>query len=154
MKKALVILILVTFAAFLFSNALAIERVPKNDTQASKEQKEEEKPAPVSEKKESAPAEKQVTKPEPVTGQEQPREGEVRKPQKERDEGISRILRDSKKGLKEQGRDKYDYFIDRNGNGIDDRLEQQGKAEKKPEERKVPPEEKKAQTEKRERRGR
>jgi hypothetical protein len=95
-----------------------------------------------------------MTKPEPAPGKEKPREEEVRKPQKEQEQGISRILRDSKKGLKEERKDKYDYFIDRNGNGIDDRLEQQGKAEKKPEERKVPPEEKKAQTEKRERRGR
>jgi hypothetical protein len=147
MKKTLIILILTAFAAFLYSNALAIERVPKNDTQTSKEQKEEEKPAPVSEKKEPAPAEKQVTKPEPVPGPEQPREGEVRKPQKEREQGTSRISRDSRKGLKEQGKDKYDYFIDKNGNGIDDRLEKQGKTEKKPEERKTQPE-------KRERRGR
>ena len=142
MKKALVILILVTFAAFLFSNAMAIERVSKKDTPASKEQNEEAKPAPAPEKKDQVPPEKQVIKSEPVPGREQPREGEVRKPQKERDEGISRILRDSKKGLKEQGRDKYDYFIDRNGNGIDDRLEKQGKTEKKPEERKAPPEKK------------
>ena len=149
MKKVFLILMLVTFVAFLFSNALAIERVPKNDTQTSKEQKqkEEEKPAPVTEKRESTPAEKQVIKPESVSGSEHPREGEVRKTQKEREEGASRILRDTKKGLKEQGKDKYDYFIDKNGNGIDDRLEKQGKTEKKPEERKTQPE-------KRERRGR
>lgn len=147
MKKALIILILVTFVAFLFSNALAIERVTKNDTQTSKEKSEEGKSAPIPEKKESEPTEKQVTKPEPMPGQEQTREGEVKKPQKEREEGISRILRGSRKGLKEEGKDKYDYFIDKNGNGIDDRLEKQGKTEKKPEERKTQPE-------KKERRGR
>jgi len=145
MKKAFIILTLCLFLAFLFSNALAIERIPKKDTSASQEQKEEVKPAPATEKKEPVPSEKQVIKPEPVP--EQPKEGEVKKPQKERDEGISRILRGSRKGLKEQGKDKYDYFIDKNGNGIDDRLEQQGKTEKKPEERKTPPE-------KKERRGR
>jgi hypothetical protein len=145
MKKAFIILTLCVFLAFLLSNALAIERVSKKDTAASKEQKEEATPAPAPEKKESIPPEKQVIKPEP--GAEQPREGEVKKPQKEREEGISRILRGSRKGLKEEGKDKYDYFIDKNGNGIDDRLEQQGKTEKKPEERKAPPE-------KKERRGR
>jgi len=143
MKKAFIFLILCLFLAFLFSNALAIERIPKKDTATSKEQKEEATPAPAPEKKESIPPEKQVIKPEPG----QPREGEVRKPQKEREEGISRILRGSRKGLKEERKDKYDYFIDKNGNGIDDRLEQQGKTEKKPEERKAPPE-------KKERRGR
>jgi hypothetical protein len=145
MRKVLIILIPGLFVAFLFSNALAIERVPKKDTSSSQEQKEEVTPAPAPEKKESIPPEKQMIKPEPRP--EQRREGEVKKPQKERDEGISRILRGSRKGLKEEGKDKYDYFIDKNGNGIDDRLEQQGKAEKKPEERKTPPE-------KKERRGR
>ena len=148
MKKAFIILTLCLFLAFLFSNALAIERVPKNDTAVSKEQKEEVKPAPSApEKKETGLPEKQITKPEPGSGTEQPREGEDRKPQKERDEGLSRILKGLRKGLKEEGKDKYDYFIDKNGNGIDDRLEQQGKTEKKPEERKAPPE-------KKERRGR
>lgn len=145
MKKAFIILTLCVFLAFLLSNALAIERIPKKDTSASKEQKEEATPAPAPEKKESIPPEKQAIKPEP--GPEQPKEGEVRKPQKERDEGLSRILKGLRKGLKEEGKDKYDYFIDKNGNGIDDRLEQQGKTEKKPEERKAPPE-------KKERRGR
>jgi len=143
MKKAFIILTLCVFLAFLLSNALAIERVSKKDTAASKEQKEEATPAPAPEKKESIPPEKQVIKPEPG----QPREGEVKKPQKEREEGLSRILKGLRKGLKEEGKDKYDYFIDKNGNGIDDRLEQQGKTEKKPEERKAPPE-------KKERRGR
>lgn len=142
MKKAFIILTLCVFLAFLLSNALAIERVSKKDTAASKEQKEEATPAPAPEKKESIPPEKQVIKPEP--GAEQPREGEVKKPQKEREEGISRILRGSRKGLKEERKDKYDYFIDKNGNGIDDRLEQQGKTEKKPEERKTQPEKKRA----------
>jgi hypothetical protein len=140
MKKAFIILTLCVFLAFLLSNALAIERVSKKDTAVSKEQKEEATPAPAPEKKESIPPEKQVIKPEP--GPEQPREGEVKKPQKERKEGISRMLRGSRKGLKEEGKDKYDYFIDKNGNGIDDRLEQQGKIEKKPEERKTQPEKK------------
>lgn len=148
MKKALIILILVTFVAFLFSNALAIERVPKNDTQTSKEQKEEPKTAPSTpEKKEPNPNERQSIKPQAEPGPEQPREGEVKKPQKERNEETSRILKGSRKGLKEEGKDKYDYFIDKNGNGIDDRLEKQGKTEKKPEERKTQPE-------KKERRGR
>jgi hypothetical protein len=145
MKKVFIILTLCMFLAFLFSNALAIERVPKKDTAASKEQKKEVTPAPAPEKKESIPPEKQVIKPGP--GPEQPREGDVKKPQKEREQGISRILQGSRKGLKEEGKDKYDYFIDKNGNGIDDRLEQQGKTEKKPEERKTQPE-------KKERRGR
>lgn len=140
MKKAFIILTLCVFLAFLLSNALAIERVSKKDTAASKEQKEEAIPAPAPEKKESIPPEKQAIKPEP--GPEQPSESEVKKPQKEREEGISRILRGSRKGLKEKGKDKYDYFIDKNGNGIDDRLEQQGKTEKKPEERKTQPEKK------------
>jgi hypothetical protein len=148
MKKIILFLTLSLFLAFLFSDALAIERIPKKDTSASKEQKEEVKLTPSApEKKETALPEKQTAKPEPGSGAEQPREGEVRKPQKERDEGISRILRGSRKGLKEEGKDKYDYFIDKNGNGIDDRLEQQGKTEKKPEGRKAPPE-------KKERRGR
>jgi len=145
MRKIVLIITLTLFLGFLFSNALAIERVPKKDTSASQEKKEEVTPAPAPEKKESIPPEKQVIKPEP--GPEQPREGEVKKPQKEREEGISRILRGSRKGLKEERKDRYDYFIDKNGNGIDDRLEQQGKTDKKPEERKTPPE-------KKERRGR
>ncbi len=39
--------------------------------------------------------------------------------------------------MKEEGKDKYDYFIDKNGNGIDDRLEQQGKNEKPSEKQKT-----------------
>lgn len=143
MRKALIILIIGLFTAFLFSGALAIERVSNKDTSVSKEQTEQAKPAPAPEKKEQAATEKPVARPEPVPAREQPREGEVRKPQKERDEATSRILRESRKGLKEERRDRYDYFIDKNGNGIDDRLEQQGKSEKKPVERKTPPPEKK-----------
>lgn len=143
MRRALIILIIGLFTAFLFSNALAIERVSKKDTSVSKEQSEHAKPAPAPEKKEGTAPEKPAARPEPVPVREQPREGEVRKPQKEREEGTSRILRESKKALREERRDRYDYFIDKNGNGIDDRLEQQGKSEKKPVERKAPPPEKK-----------
>ena len=122
MKKVFIILTWCMFLAFLFSNALAIERVPKKDTAASKEQKEEPKTAPSTpEKKEPNPNERQSIQPQTEPGPEQPREAEVKKPQKEREQGISRILRGSRKGLKEQGKDKYDYFIDKNGNGIDDR---------------------------------
>jgi hypothetical protein len=145
MRRVLVILILVTFSAFIFSNVPAIERVSKKDAQTNKEKSEEGKSTPVPEKKESAPVEKQVTKSEPVPGAEQPGEAESKKPQKER--GISRILKVLKKSIKEERKDKYDYFIDKNGNGIDDRLEQQGKTEKKTEE-------KKASSEKKERRRR
>ncbi len=141
MRRALKILILMLLVAFLFSNGVAIERVQRKDTSAAKEQKEEPKPAPSApEKKEAGQTEKGIIKPEPGSGEEQPREGEVKKPQKEKDEGLSRILRGLRKGIKEEGKDRYDYFIDKNGNGIDDRLEQQGKTEKKPEERKTPPE--------------
>lgn len=153
MKKVFIILILGLFAGFLFSNALAIERVPKKDTSASTEQKAEPKSSPVPEKGETVPPEKRVIKPEPAPGSEQPGEGEIKRPQKEREEGISRILRGLKKGLKEQGKDQYDYFIDKNGNGIDDRLEQQNKNQKPPEQVKKP-EERKPPAEKKERRGR
>jgi len=151
MKKVFIILTLCVFLAFLLSNVLAIERVSKKDTAASKEQKEEAKSAPAPEKKEPNPNERQSIKPQAEPGPEQPREGEVKKPQKEREEGISRILRGSRKGLKEEGKDKYDYFIDKNGNGIDDRLEQQGMNEKPPEKAKKP-EERKPPAEKKERR--
>ena len=142
MKKIVLIITMSLFLAFLFSNTWAIERVSKKDTPASKDQNEEAKPEPVTEKKEPNPNERQSMKPQPEPGAERPEEREVKKPQKEREEGISRILRGSRKGLREEGKDKYDYFIDKNGNGIDDRLEPQGKTEKKPVERKTPPDRK------------
>lgn len=152
MKKVFIILSLIL--AFLVLNAQAIERVPKKGTAASKAQKEETRPVPsVPEKKETSPSERQTVKPGPLPGPEQPRDAEIKNPQKEREQGISRIPGGLGKGIKEEGKDKYDYFIDKNGNGIDDRLEQLGKNEKPPEKAKKP-EERKPPAEKKERRGR
>ncbi len=156
MKKILIVVVLVLFTSSLYSSSLAIERVPKKDTTVRSEQKGEAKPAPaVPEKREQIPNERQLLRPQPQPAPEQPREGEVKKPQKGQDEGISRILRGLRKEMKEEGKERYDYFIDRNGNGIDDRLEQQqqGKSEKPPEKVKKP-EERKPPAEKKERRGR
>jgi len=154
MKKVFIILTLCVFLAFLVLNAQAIERVPKKGTAASKAQKEETRPVPaVPEKKETSLSERQTVKPGPLPGPEHPRDVEIKNPQKEREQGISRIPRGLGKGIKEEGKDKYDYFIDKNGNGIDDRLEQQVKNEKPPEKTKKP-EERKPPAEKKERLGR
>jgi predicted Holliday junction resolvase-like endonuclease len=130
MKRVFLMLVLFLLSVFLFSSVLAIERTPKKDSVADKEQKGETKPeASAAEKKEESSTEKGIKK-------EETREAEVKKPEKKKETGISKILKGLKGSLKEEGKDRYDYFIDKNGNGIDDRLEKE-KTEKKTEEKKT-----------------
>ncbi|MFH0930640.1 MAG: hypothetical protein V1890_01700 [Candidatus Zixiibacteriota bacterium] len=140
MKRVFLILVLFLLSVFLFSSVLAIERIPKKDSVADKEQKGETKPVPSTvERKEESSSAKEMKK-------EEAKEAEVKKPETEKKTGISKILKGLKGSLKEEGKDRYDYFIDKNGNGIDDRLEKE-KTEKKTEE-------KKAAVERKDRRGR
>jgi hypothetical protein len=128
MKRVFLILTLFLLSVFLFSSVLAIERTPRKDNITDKEQKAETKPGPSEVgKKEESSAGKESKKVEA-------REAEVRKPEKEKETGLSKILKGLKGSLKEEGKDRYDYFIDKNGNGIDDRLEKE-KTEKKTEEK-------------------
>ncbi len=130
MKKVHIILTLLLLSVFLFSSVLAIERTPKKDSVADKEQKGEIKPVPSTvERKEESSSAKEMKK-------EEAKEAEVKKPETEKKTGISKILKGLKGSLKEEGKDSYDYFIDKNGNGIDDRLEKE-KTEKKTEEKKT-----------------
>jgi len=130
MKRVFLILVLFVLSVFLFSSVLAIERTPKKDSVADKEQKGEIKPVPSTvERKEESSTEKGIKK-------EEAKEADVKKPETEKKTGISKILKGLKGSLKEEGKDRYDYFIDKNGNGIDDRLEKE-KTEKKTEEKKA-----------------
>jgi hypothetical protein len=122
MKKVLTILIPFTLLVFLFSSALAIDRVPRKEDSTSGEKKEE--------MKSSSPAktEEEIT----PSGKEEPKKesGEQVEPKKTKKEsGLSKILKKLKPSRKEEIKEKYDYFIDKNKNGIDDRLEKK-KAEK------------------------
>jgi len=130
MKRVFLILTLFLLSVFLFSSVLAIERTPRKDSVADKEQKGDIKPVPSTvERKEESSSAKEIKK-------EEGKEAEVKKPEKEKETGISKILKGLKGNLKEKGKEEYDYFIDKNGNGIDDRLEKE-KTEKKTEEKKT-----------------
>jgi hypothetical protein len=130
MKRIFLILVIFVLSVFLSSSVLAIERTPRKDSAADKEQKGETKPeASAAEKKEESSTDKGIKK-------EENREAEVKKAGKKKETGISKLLKGLKGSLKEEGKEKYDYFIDKNGNGIDDRLEKE-KTEKKTEEKKT-----------------
>lgn len=124
MKKIIPILAPFTLSVFLFSSALAIDRVPKKGDSASGEKKEEVKSSS------SAKTEKEIT----PSGKEEPRK-ETReqvvpkKTKEEKESGLSKILKKLKLSRKKEVKEEYDYFIDKNKNGIDDRLEKK-KAEK------------------------
>ncbi len=63
MKRVFLILVLFVLSVFLFSSVLAIERTPKKDSVADKEQKGETKPeASAAEKKEESLTEKAIKK--------------------------------------------------------------------------------------------
>lgn len=124
MKKVFPILIPFTLSVFLFSSALAIDRVPRKGDSASGEKKEEVKSSPpVKTEEEITPSEKEEPK------KETREQVEPKKTKKEKESGLSKILKKLKPSRKEEIKEKYDYFIDENKNGIDDRLEKK-KAEK------------------------
>lgn len=133
MKKVLIILISFLLLVFLYSTVLAIERVPKKGDSTSGERKEEVKSeSSAKAKEEETPLEKETRE-----------KIELKKTEKEEEKGIFRIIKKVKPEQKKELREKYDYFIDKNGNGIDDRLEKR-KAEKETEKE---PEKKKASSE-------
>ncbi len=118
MKRFLIgFVALVTLLAF-FSSALAIDRTPKESKAKEKEKPAEFKEA---EKKSAKPGEvNKVTAPE--------KKGEKAKTKTKKDAKVLKELsRPSKPAKRVIVREKYDYFIDKNNNGIDDRLEKKAR---------------------------
>ncbi len=118
MKKLFPSLVIFTLSVFLFSAALAIDRVPKKGDSATGEKKEKVKSSPsVETEEEIAPSKKE----EPKKGTREPVES--KKAKKKKESGLSKILKKLKPSRKKEIKEEYDYFIDKNKNGIDDRLE-------------------------------
>lgn len=127
MKKVLIILIPLFLSVFLFSSALAIERVSKKEDSTGAEKKEEVKsPPPARAKGEETQSEKEEPRKETME------KIDLKKPEREEEKGIFKIFRKQKPGQRKEIKERYDYFIDKNGDGIDDRLEKK-KEEKKSE---------------------
>ena len=126
MKKIIQILVPLVLLLFLFSSVLAIERVPKKGDTTSGEKKEElKKPSSVKSEEVKIPPEK-LSKKERAK-----KKIEVKKPEKEKEKGIFKIFEKLKPVKKKKIKARnYDYFIDKNGDGIDDRQEKK-KIEKK-----------------------
>ena len=121
MKKFLIVFVsLVTLLAF-FSLTLAVDRVPKES-----KAKEKEKPA------EFKKYEKTETKEGKTKGS---AEGE-KKSEKAKKQTKGTVLEKLTKWRKstetQKAKEKYDYFMDRNNNGIDDRLERKSKKSPSP----------------------
>jgi len=136
MKRVFLILIPFLLLVFLFSSVLAIERTPKKNSTASKEQKEEVKPSTTQEGKEGSPSEE-------VSKKKEAKQIDLKKQEKEKEKekGILKIIKKLKPSQEKKLKQRYDYFIDKNGNGIDDRLEKkkiEKKSEKKTEKKKAP----------------
>ena len=125
MKRFLIgFVAIVTLLAF-FSSALAIDRNPK-DSKA----KEKEKPA---EFKQYEKTEVKEGKAKGITSLE--KKGDKTKRKTKGEEKIrgtvpEKLTKWQKSWEKQKAKEKYDYFIDKNNNGIDDRLER--KKPKKP----------------------
>ena len=118
MKRFLIgFVAILTLLAF-FSFALAIDRTPKDS-----KTKEKEKPAELKEYEKTEVKEgkgKGIISPEKKGEKiESKTKGEETVPEK-----LTRWLNSREKG---KAKEKYDYFIDKNNNGIDDRLERKSK---------------------------
>jgi hypothetical protein len=112
MKKLLIAVVsLVTLLAF-FSSVLAIDRSPKKSEAKEKKKTEELKEGQKKDLKEG--------KAKGTTTTER-RSWEVKRIPPEK------LGERSKTSEKQKVKEKYDYFIDKNGNGIDDRLERRSK---------------------------
>jgi hypothetical protein len=118
MKKAFIILIPFLFSVLLYSSVLAIDRVPRKGDSTSGERKEEVKSEPSAKAKvEGAQSQKEEPK------KETREKIDLKKPEKKEEKGIFNIFRKQKPSQKKEIKERYDYFIDKNGDGIDDRLE-------------------------------
>jgi hypothetical protein len=125
MKRLLIVFVsIITILAF-FSLALAIDRTPK-------ENKIKEVEEPVENPTEGGAASKEYEKTEVKEG----KAGGITAPEKESEkigekkakETIPEKVTNRLKSLeKQKTEEKYDYFIDKNNNGIDDRLERKSK---------------------------
>ncbi len=126
MKKILINLVTVAFCLSLFGSAWGIEREKKG--QAAK--KEQRPPAAQTEKKPEAPVEiappKEEEPPVAREPQQPPEEKRVEKPVTTETEKIKLPP------LERKLIDQIDRFVDKNGNGIDDRLEGKEKQAEKP----------------------
>jgi hypothetical protein len=112
MKKLLIAFVsLVTLLAF-FSSALAIDRSPKKSEAKENKKSEELKEGQKKDVKEGKTQGTSTT---------EKRSWEVKRT------SLERLSKQSKTAEKQKVKEKYDYFIDKNSNGIDDRLEKRSK---------------------------
>jgi len=126
MKKILINLVTVAFCLSLFGSAWGIEREKK----AQPPKKEQRPPAAQTEKKPETPVEiappKEAEKPVTREPQQPPEEKKVEKPVTTEADKIKLPP------LERKLIDQIDRFVDKNGNGIDDRLEGKEKQAEKP----------------------
>jgi hypothetical protein len=111
MKRLLIVFVTMVFLLAFFSFTLAIDRTPKeNNTTKETEVKEGEAEGNLPLEKEGEKIEKKTT-------------GE-KKAKETIPEKVTKWLKSLEK---QKAEEKYDYFIDKNNNGIDDRLEKKSK---------------------------
>jgi hypothetical protein len=138
MKRLLIILVsivaILTFLSFMVSlsnhSALAIDRTPKENKTKEKEEPVENPAEGRAESKEYEKTEVKEGKTEGITVPEKESEQIEKKTtgEKKTKETVPEKVTKWLKSLeKQKAEEKYDYFIDKNNNGIDDRLEKKSK---------------------------
>lgn len=119
MKRFLIVFVsIITLLAF-FSSASAIDRSPKED-----QAKEKEKPAEFKELERKGVKEGKAEEITPLEKQREKTETQAKEEGKIKEAVPEKLNKRLKSLEKQKAEEKYDYFLDKNNNGIDDRLEQ------------------------------